>query len=60
MSEMINNREYRQKALKEMITQLHHGKASTRSSSSLKSCFRGFRQMKSPRWSRHLSWRECP
>lgn len=27
MSEMINNREYRQKALKEMITQLHHGKS---------------------------------
>lgn len=27
MSEMINNREYRQRILKEIITQLHHGKS---------------------------------
>ena len=52
MSNVINNREYRKKLLKELITELHNGKSVEDVKLRFQGPSRGCRPRRYPRWSR--------
>lgn len=50
MSEYINNREYRQRVLKELIMELHDGKTVEEVKERFAKLIEGYQPLKSPPW----------
>ena len=59
MSELINNREHRKKALKEMILELHDGKPLEEVKPKFEKLFGGVSARELQTWNRKSSWKGC-